>query len=351
MREEMRKISVMLIAFLLIGTAVLAETQVKGELFPQWHMNFSEGADNYSAFELTRSYVTVTSDLNPQTLVRFTLDLRSTNGFDGYDVILKYGYIDWKPTFWKRGSFRFGLQQTMYIDYMNQIWNRRYLEKTASDLYGMLTSADLGASTKISFGSNQSTALHLAVFNGTSYSDVNDANKNKDLNAVLLLKPAKAESSFKNSMILGQIYLGTQNVDLSGGLDAGDYQNNMISVGGILDYQEQFSIGLDANWQTLGTGSGTGDLDISAVSLFGTYYFGKNAREGSFMKNLNVFGRVDITDPNSSVSDDGQTLTILGVECVTSSKIKTSLNLRMVSYENSAISTDSFLFFNALVAI
>lgn len=347
----MRNLIIALTVLTFCSSAATAETAVKGELYPLWYMDFSENADNYNAFELNRSYVTVTSDLNEQTSARFTVDLRNTSGFSGYDIILKYGYLDWKPTFLKRTSFRFGLHQTMYIDYLNKIWGRRYLEKTASDLYKFLTSADLGVSSKTTFGNSKATTLHIGIYNGTSYTDVEDLNNSKDLNAVLITKPLQGNPEFKNTIILGQVYLGTQNEDFSGGLEAEDYRNTIFSIGGILDYNEQFSFGLDANWQTLGTGVGSPDLDKSAISLFGTYYIGKNARDDSFLKNINLFGRIDFVDPNGSTSDDGSTQTIIGVEHVTSSRIKTSVNLRMTSYEDSAISTDSYLFFNALVSI
>ncbi len=347
----MGKLSLTLALVLLGFTMASAETKVKGELYPQWHMDFSEGADNYSEFELTRAYVTATSDINEQTSVRITADLRSTTGFSGYAIVLKYGYVDWKPKFSERVAFRLGLQQTMYIDFMSKLWGRRYLEKTTGDLYGFLTSADLGASANVNFGSSGMTALNLAVFNGTSFADVNDDNKQKDINAVLSIKPAQNNPDFMNSMILGQVYWGTQNQDFSGGLDPDDYRKSLISIGGILDYAERFSAGLDANWQTLGDGLGNPDVDASAASIFATYYLGRHVDEGSFMKRLNLFGRADFLDPDGNVSNDGETYTIFGLECVTSANIKTSLNVRMVSSENSAASTESFLYLNALLVL
>ncbi|MGH8015736.1 MAG: hypothetical protein ACREBV_06055, partial [Candidatus Zixiibacteriota bacterium] len=340
----MGKLRMAMAGVLLFSALTAAETKVKGELYPQWHMDFSAGADHYCTFELARSYVTVTSDLNDRTSVRFTVDLRSTSGYSGYDIILKYGYVDWKPKFSDRVAARLGLQQTMYIDIMSKLWNRRYLEKTTGDLNGVLTTADLGASANLNLGSSGMAALNLAIFNGTSFTSVTDLNKQKDLNAVLALKPVQNNPDFKNSMILGQVYLGTQNVDFSGGLDADDYRKSIVSIGGILDYAERFSIGLDANWESLGDGLGNQDIDVSATSIFATYMLGRHAGEGSFVKNLNLFGRIDFVDPNGNVNDDGETYSIWGVECITSANIKTSLNVRLVSFEDSAVSGLSFLY-------
>jgi len=351
MRMKMGKLLIALAVLLLFGTMVTAETKVKGELYPQWHMDFSEGADHYSEFELTRAYITATSDIDEQTSVRITADLRNTTGYNGYDIVLKYGYVDWKPKFSDRLAFRLGLQQTMYIDIMSKLWGRRYLEKTTGDLNGLLTTSDLGASTNVSFGNSGMTALNLAVFNGTSYTDINDDNKQKDVNGVLSIKPVQDNPDFKNSMILGQVYLGTQNEDFGGGSDPDDYRKSLISIGGILDYLDRFSIGLDANWLTLGDGALSPDIDASATSIFATYFLGRHTKEGSFLNNCNLFGRIDLTDPNSATPDDGATYSIFGVECVTSANIKTSLNVRMVSFEDSALATESFLYFNALFVL
>jgi len=347
----MGKLRFLLAAMLLVNSAFAGETKVGGELYPQWYMDFSAGADHFSEFELTRTYVTVTSDLNERTDVRFTADLRSTSGYSGYTVVVKYGYVNWRPEFLKRASFRFGLQQTQYIDIMNKVWGRRYLEKTVSDLSGMLTSADLGASSFIKFGNSGTVVLNLAIFNGTSYSNVNELNKQKDLNAVLFVKPAQQNADFKNSMIVGQIYYGTQNMTFVNPDDASDYRKSIISIGGILDYTDRFSIGLDANWETLGQGTGTSDLDVSAVSLFATYLLGRHVSDGSFLKNCNILGRIDFVDPDGSTSDDKETYSIIGLECVTSSSIRTSLNVRTVSYEAPGVSTESFLFLNAFLKI
>lgn len=345
----MGKFRIILAAVFLFCGITAAETKVKGEIYPQWHMDFSAGADHYSAFELTRSYLTATSDINEQTSVRVTVDLRSTSGYGGYDIVLKYGYVDWKPKFSEQMAFRLGLQQTMYIDLMSKLWNRRYLEKTVGDLNGFLTTSDLGASANVTFGESKMAVLNLALFNGTSYTSVTDLNKQKDLNAVLSLKPAQNNPDFKNSAILGQIYWGTQNVDFSGGLDPDDYRKSLVSIGGILDYTDRFSFGADFNWESLDDGAANPQIDASAHSLFATYLLGRHAKEGSLMHNLNLFGRVDLVDPNGDVSDDGETYTILGVECVTSANIKTSVNLRLVSYEDSAISGLSLLYFNSLL--
>jgi len=350
MRMNMGKLCIALAVLLLCCITVAAETKVKGELFPQWRMDFSENADHYSEFELARAYVTATSDINEQTSARITVDLRNFSGL-GYIIALKYGYVDWKPKFSERIAFRLGLQPTMYIDLMSKLWGRRYIEKTTGDLNGLLTTSDLGAGANLNLGNSGMAVLNVALFNGTSYTNVNDDNKQKDLNGVLSIKPAQSDPDFKNSTILGQFYYGTRNVDFVGGPDPDDYRKSLISIGGILDYADRFSIGLDANWLNLGQGAGASDLESSATSIFATYYLGRNAKEGSMMSNLNLLGRVDFIDPNGSVSDDGETYTILGVECVTSANIKTSLNIRMISFENSAISALSFLYFNALLVL
>ncbi len=347
----MAKSRIVLAVLLLCSTMAVAETKITGEMYPQWHMDFSEGADNYSEFELGRAYINFLSDINEQTSVRVTTDLRSTTGFSGYSIILKFGFVEWNPKFSNRLSFRFGLQPTSYINSINKIWGRRYVEKPSNELTGFLSGADLGASAKVDFGKSGMTTLDVALFNGTAFTDINDNNKQKDINGVLSIKPGLNNPNFKNSIILGQIYLGTQNKDFSGGLNPDDYRKILISIGGIVDYADRFSIGLDANWRTLGDSAGSPDIDASATSIFATYLLARHTSEGSLLNHCNLFGRIDFNEPDGTVSNDGETYSILGIECATSASIKTSLNVRTISYENSALAAKSFLYFNALLLL
>lgn len=338
-----------------------AETKVGGRLFADWMMDLSNGADNANEFNVTRTYIDIKSKLSDYTSVRFTMDLRSIDDadtdFHGYTMILKYGYLNWSPKFTQnRATLSFGLHPTPYIDMMNKIWGRRYIEKTAGDKYKYLTTSDLGASLAVDFGAGRKYGFgSISVFNGTSYSDLNELNKQKDFNAYVFLTPFVSSADFAGSQFQAQIYTGTQNLDFANDTtlkgNSSDYNRMLVSFGGTIAYQDIFSVGGDANFYSEGQGQNTDDHKMTAHSVFGTLYFGGLADESSPLRTLDIFGRIDLVDPNTDVSDDGNTLLIAGLECAPYKSVKTSVNFRQTSYQDDTKDSKSAIFMNWLIQI
>ncbi len=356
-----------LIIVLALGTfnsAFAADTKVQGRLYANWNMDLTDGAESANSFNIKRAYVTIKSKLSNNSSVRITTDIRETDGFDGYSIILKYGYIDMKPEF-GNGNFkiRLGLQPTLFIDNMNKLWSRRYLEKTVGDKNKFLTTSDLGASAFLNLGEKGKTGyVALQIFNGTSYSNTEELNKNKDFGLFALLKPFANNADLKRSRFLAQTYFGTQNESLMPGVDvtatgadmeASQFAHNIISVGGMLGYKKKFDFGFESNFMTNGngydgiTGDALEDIKTYGISLFGTLYFNGLTNSESSGKNLNLFGRFDILDPNTDLDNDGKSLFIVGLECNPAKGFKTSLNLRTTSFEDDT-NSESELFINTL---
>lgn len=333
-----------------------ADTKVQGELYSQYEYQLSDAADGANEFSLGRAYVTVKSKLSDFTSVRITTDLRESTIMNGskdetrYDIILKYGYLDWSPAFaQKKMTIRFGLQPTLYIDYQNGLWGRRYLAKTATDEYKMLTSADLGASILVPLGTDGKTGtLGLSVFNGTSYTGLTEMNSQKNVNFTAYLNPLTNNEKLKNSALVGQYYTGTLNEEIPDSIKTADYKQQLASIGGLFAYNETVDLGLDLNWLTKGDGPDAAETKSSAMSFHGTLYLNAlSDNEASAFRTLNLFGRMDLVDPNTDLDNDGQTEIIGGVECSPTKGFKASVNLRSTSYEDDSDS-ESSLFVNTL---
>ncbi len=373
-RNKLKKLTLTIMAMLVLGMftfANAADTKVNGRLYADWNLDMSDGAESANSFNVNRAYVTVKSKLSEFTSVRMTTDIRSTAGFDGYSIILKYGYIDWKPSFGNKNlKVRFGLQPTLYIDNMNKLWSRRYLEKTVGDKNKFLTTSDLGLSAFVNLGEKGKTGYAaLQILNGTKYSDVEELNKNKDYSLFTLLKPFANNDELKRSKVLAQFYSGTQNIStiatvdtsVSGtdttivnfANDASQFKNQIISIGGMLGYKKTLDVGIDANFKTTGQGyndtSGVelADVKSSGLSFFGTLYFSDMTDAKSFGNTLNLFSRFDILDPNTDIADDGKSLCIVGIECTPTKGFKASLNIRSTSFEDDSES-ESSLYLNTL---
>ena len=343
------------VCFLTTASVVKADdTKVSGRLYSYWGMDISDGGDNANEFALGRAYLTVRSKLSVFTSLRITTDLREAQDTDGntqYNIILKYGYIDWRPAFAKKAlNVRFGLQPTPYIDYQNKLWGRRYLSKTVSDINKYLTTSDLGISLNVELGMDEKLGqITAALFNGTSYSALGEKNNQKDFNTYGHISPFWENDDFKRTAIVAQFYHGTQNIFIPDQFAASDYRRQLISVGGLLAYRNQFDVGFDLNWYTTGQGPNTSDLSQSGLSVHSTLYFNDTNDENSALRNLNLFGRIDISDPNTDLADDGNIYIIAGIEIVPTKGFKTSLNIRSRSFERANITTEKELFVNSLL--
>ncbi|MEW6411685.1 MAG: hypothetical protein AB1483_04325 [Candidatus Zixiibacteriota bacterium] len=350
----MRRFVMLMVVLALVATGKNtdgAETTVGGRIYADWMMDLTDGAESYNVFELSRVYVDVKSKLSDYTSLRATLDIRETDGFDGYSMILKYGFLDWKPKFANNVmTFRFGLQPTHYIDVMSDLWGRRYLEKVIADHRSLLTSSDLGAGLMFSFGEKNKNGYFAAnVWNGTSYTKVEELNKQKDFSGFIIFKPLADNADFERTAIMGQAYFGTQNREFEEGESASDYDHSLISFGGMLGYRNTLDLGADININKEGQGPDAEDITENAFSFFGTLYFEDMVAAESLLRTLNLFGRVDMYDPNTDVDDNGRTYVMGGVECVPVKGFKASVNLRSVSYQAEGVDSDTYLYFNTEV--
>ena len=347
-------IFVILVCWLAAPSAAQSDdTKISGRLFSYWGMDLTDGSASANEFGLGRAYLTVKSKLSEFTSLRITTDLRQAEDADGntqYNIILKYGYIDWKPAFGNNSlKIRFGLQPTPYISYQNKLWGRRYLSKTVADLNEYLTTSDLGLSVNIALGNDGKLGqITTALFNGTSYKALGEKNSQKDFNVYVRLNPFWENEDFKRTALVAQFYYGTQNIIISNLVEASDYKHQLISVGGLLAYRNTFDIGMDLNWYTLGQGPLANDFSQSGLSVHATLYFTDMTDENSLLNTLNIFGRIDLNDPNTNLANDGNNYLIAGIEIVPTKGFKTSINIRSRSFERANTTTQKELFVNSL---
>jgi len=342
----------MLVVLILASNALATETTVKGRLFTHWMIDQTDGADNANEFVLGRAYITVQSKLSDFSSLRITSDLRETDvgGRTRYDVIIKYGYIDWKPAFARNAlKLRFGLQPTPFFDTQNKFWGRRYISKTVGDRNKYLTTSDLGASVHLGLGAKGKLgSLVAAVFNGTAYSSLGEENKQKDFNVFADIHPISGNEDFKNTRLVAQLYSGVQNVVIPDSVSGSDYKRRLISAGGVLVYRHLFDLGADLHWFTMGNGPQAADSKKSGFSIFGTLYFEDLVADASVLHALNIFGRVDLNDPDTDTNNDGDQHIIAGIECVPVKGFKASVNYRTTQYDSDAEVTEKALFVNAM---
>jgi hypothetical protein len=128
-----------------------------------------------NAFNIARAYLNVTGQINHVVQFRVTPDVvresgtgSSLNGSLTYR--LKYAYAQFNLDDWMaRGSYaRFGMQQTPWIGFIDDIYRYRFQGPTLEDREGILSSADFGASFRYNFRNNYGD-VHAGFYNGDNY--------------------------------------------------------------------------------------------------------------------------------------------------------------------------------------
>jgi hypothetical protein len=131
-----------------------------------------------NAFNIGRAYVNVTGQINhivafrvTPDIVRETASVSSLNGSLTYR--LKYAYAQFNLDDWmQRGSWaRFGMQQTPWIDFIDNVYRYRFQGPTMEDREGILSSSDVGATFHYNFAGNYGD-VHGGFYNGDNYNRI-----------------------------------------------------------------------------------------------------------------------------------------------------------------------------------
>ena len=141
---------------------------------------------NPNAFNVTRSYINIIGNVSHLVAFRITPDIaRETSTFSNLtgslEFRIKYAYAqfnldDWLP----KGSWaKFGIQQTPWLDYAENIYRYRFQGTTFVEREGYFASADAGASFELQAPSGYGD-VHVGVFNGENYNKA-EANDQKAL--------------------------------------------------------------------------------------------------------------------------------------------------------------------------
>ena len=142
-------------------------------------------------FSLERAYVNVRASVAPRTSLRVTSDLHRAD--DGYELRLKYGYVDYR--FLERGRAsafaRVGMLQNVVIDHEERFWPR-WLGTAPLDRAGYFSSADLGLAVGATLP-DRLGELYAQVVNGQGYQRVGESDDRfKDWAARVSLTPVAA---------------------------------------------------------------------------------------------------------------------------------------------------------------
>jgi hypothetical protein len=128
-----------------------------------------------SSFDVTRSYINITGNLSHILAFRITPDIARetspTSSLNGSLTFrIKYAFLQANLDDWMtRGSWaRFGIQETPYVDYAQNIYRYRFQGTMYPERAGYLASADAGVSFRYNLPSNYGD-VHVGYYNGDGY--------------------------------------------------------------------------------------------------------------------------------------------------------------------------------------
>src|SRR5437764_26785 len=136
-----------------------------------------------SAFNVSRTYINLTGNLNHLLAFRLTPDIARETGSGSslsgsLDFRVKYAFAQLNLDDWTtHGSWvRFGIHQTPFVDYTENIYRYRFQGPIFEDRVGLLSSSDAGLSGHWNFPGNYGD-VQAGFYNGENYNHVETNNE------------------------------------------------------------------------------------------------------------------------------------------------------------------------------
>ena len=273
---------------------------VGGVVYAQYLYQLKDTAGHANNFDITRSYINVIGKFPTGLLTRVTADIyRSTDGSLAYR--LKYAYAGYTP----EGSaltFKLGQIHTPWLDWEEALWDYRMQGQMALERGGYMSSSDFGLGVDGNWGKDKVNA-QVGLYNGENYNKA-PGDKRKDAMARVSVRVMDTDdpSRVGGLRLTGYSQIGKPT---GGGIRdrfAGmlSYRTKAVTLAG--EYARTKDR-MDAPPDPAVAPNAT-TIDGQVLSFFGVFHIpGTRAA---------VLGRVDVTDPNTDVSDNRQTRFIAG---------------------------------------
>jgi opacity protein-like surface antigen len=315
-----------------------SQGSVYGKIYTDWYYDVSknDAITQKSQIELQRVYLGYKYNIDERFLTDACMDVQrvdpATGGTatfdttkkkvglsfkldDRYFAYLKVAYLSWKNIF-PTGTLSLGQIPYFAFDVQEPFWGYRYIYPTFMDKNGLASSADLGASLRMSPA--DFIKIVAGVTNGEGYKASQDKYGDYKIGGGVQLNPVKPLTLYVYGdwMPIGQTSDTAQSTIAT---FAGYKFNNLFRIG--FEYDGQFAKG------------GVADHDINGFSVYGAI---------SPIKVLDIFARFDLASSKDdwNTSQDGQTV-IAGVQYSPVSKVKLAIDYqRFTPKPNGAIASD-----------
>ncbi|HEX5581290.1 MAG TPA: hypothetical protein VFX39_06890, partial [Gemmatimonadaceae bacterium] len=152
--------------------------ELSGIIFANYQYHVEQGERrSANEFVLDRAYLTLRAPVGERGSARLTSDL-FRNGREGYDLRVKYGYLQYELHRGSGAFVRAGLLQTVEIEQEESLWPR-WLGPVSTDRFDFFSSADVGVSAGVALPWQLGEA-YATVTNGGGYQNVSRDDRFKD---------------------------------------------------------------------------------------------------------------------------------------------------------------------------
>ena len=303
---------------------------VGGVIYAQWSTQL-DSLSPANNFDITRAYVNAIGRFNGGIMTRVTLDVyHDADATAGGALLyrLKYAYAGWTPN----GSpftFRFGLTQTPYIDWEEQLWDYRMQGPVPVDRNSYMSSSDFGLAVDGSFDHEMFNFQAMAM-NGENYNKTpGDSHKDFAARVSVRLLGTDEGNRVGGLRLTGYGQLGTPT--------SGGTRNRFL---GMVSYRSK-EVLLAASF-TSAKDTVTNPAKISTTGQVMSAYGWVKIPASAFA----ILGRVDIVDPNTcspatpatascpaSAGYDKRTILIGGVSYQLSPNVRLLADIDRTSYQ------------------
>jgi hypothetical protein len=265
---------------------------------------------NPNMFNVSRAYINVTGQLNHLVAFRITPDIVRESGLvtltapnvvsnDSLVYRIKYAFMQLNLDDWMtRGSWaRFGIQQTPYLDFAENIYRYRFQGTTFTEREGFYNSSDGGASFHYNFPSNYGD-VHVGVFNGEGYAKT-DPNDQKAIEIRGTVRPFASGAPIARGLRVTGFYFGDnyiRNSERTRAVFSPTYENTYFS--GAFEY-------IDAHDQT--------SITARDIHAKGWSFWANPKKPFSDGSSIEALIRYDHLNTDSAISDESRPRTIIGL--------------------------------------
>jgi len=265
---------------------------------------------NPSAFNVSRAYINVTGQLNHIVAFRITPDIVREDGLvtltapnvisnDSLVYRIKYAFMQINLDDWMtKGSWaRFGIQQTPYLDFAENIYRYRFQGTTFTEREGFYNSADAGASFHYNIPSNYGD-VHVGVYNGEGYAKT-DPNDQKAIEVRGTVRPFASSAPILRGLRVTGFYFGDNYIRDS-------ERTRAVSE---VSYENTY---LNAAWEYISAHDQT-SITARDVHAKGWSVWATPKKPFSNGSSVEALLRYDHLDPDTAVVDESRPRTIIGI--------------------------------------